>query len=412
MRENNLFCSKELRVYLENQESKMYEEISLIDANKLLNTSTEDLVQYCYKKYYIEAPQITESEIKVAQSEAKIDVRYDFNRFIEDKRYPVYVDGTIITFYVPYRGNAEIFECQPAKYYSLFPRAEVVEGELIITVPTTEHNEEKTRKAFNQEYELIQKYLVNANEQIDVFNGSLKGKASGRIESRKNKVLSDQGLVASLGFPLKRIEGAPVTYVVPEVARKIEPIFPKASIAPYVPEPTLDPKEYENILSIISGMVHVIERSPNAFKTMGEEELRQMLLVFLNGQYQGQATGETFNYSGKTDILIRHKDKNIFIAECKIWKGPEELIKAIDQLLGYTSWRDTKTAIIIFNRNKNTSLVLEKIPQAVKSHKNFKREVEYKHESGFRYVLGQNGDTNREIILTVLVFDVPSGELK
>jgi hypothetical protein len=47
--------------------------------------------------------------------------------------------------------------------------------------------------------------------------------------------------------------------------------------------------------------------------------------------------------SGKTDILIRDNDKNIFIAECKFWGGPKLFKETIDQLLGYTSWRDTKT---------------------------------------------------------------------
>jgi hypothetical protein len=37
--------------------------------------------------------------------------------------------------------------------------------------------------------------------------------------------------------------------------------------------------------------------------------------------------------TGKTDLLIRVADQPLFIGECKIWSGP-------DQLLGYTTWRD------------------------------------------------------------------------
>jgi hypothetical protein len=32
---------------------------------------------------------------------------------------------------------------------------------------------------------------------------------------------------------------------------------------------------------------------------------------------------EALNVSGKTDILIREHDENLFIAECKIWKARE-----------------------------------------------------------------------------------------
>ena len=82
-----------------------------------------------------------------------------------------------------------------------------------------------------------------------------------------------------------------------------------------------------------------IERSPRAFAGMKEEDLRLLLLVPLNGHFEGQATGETFNGEGKTDILIRERNKNIFIAECKFWHGAKSFTEAIDQLQRYTTWR-------------------------------------------------------------------------
>ena len=116
---------------------------------------------------------------------------------------------------------------------------------------------------------------------------------------------------------------------------------------------------YEYILSVLSSTAMFMERSPNTFKGMNEESVRDLFLALLNGHYEGQATGETFNYTGKTDILIRTEDRNIFIAECKFWSGPKGLTEALDQLLGYTAWRDTKTALLIFNRDRNMSTVLE-----------------------------------------------------
>jgi hypothetical protein len=86
------------------------------------------------------------------------------------------------------------------------------------------------------------------------------------------------------------------------------------------------------------------------------------------------------------------------------------LVETIDQLLGYVSWRDTKAAIIIFNRNKNFSRVKETIPDAVKAHPNFKRVVDDNGEGRSQYVLAHRDDKNREIILTVLAFDVPRGD--
>ena len=95
-------------------------------------------------------------------------------------------------------------------------------------------------------------------------------------------------------------------------------------------------------------MAVVMERSPKVFSNMDEETIRTHFLVQLNGHYQGQATGETFNSNGKTDILIRNDNQNVFIAECKFWKGKKGYLSTIEQLLGYVTYRDTKTAIFMF----------------------------------------------------------------
>jgi DNA-binding response OmpR family regulator len=165
--------------------------------------------------------------------------------------------------------------------------------------------------------------------------------------------------------------------------------------------------EYDHILQIVQNMGQAMERSPNAFKGMGEEDLRQHFLVQLNGQFAGRATGETFNYTGKTDILIRSNGKNVFIAECKFWTGPKGFAATIDQLLGYVNWRDTKTAILLFNRNRNFSYVLSKVPDIVKGHPCFKRQIGIEEETVFRYLFQRPDDPQREFQLAVLAFDIP-----
>lgn len=132
-------------------------------------------------------------------------------------------------------------------------------------------------------------------------------------------------------------------------------------------------------------MTLVMERSPSAFSTMDEEALRQHFLVQLNGQFDGQATGETFNLNGKTAISLREGSRSAFIAECKFWKGPKKIAEAIDQLLGYTAWRDSKTAILVLNRGTSTTTVLSGIREVCVAQPNLKRVVEGPHQSSFRY---------------------------
>ena len=242
---------------------------------------------------------------------------------------------------------------------------------------------------------------------MDQFNGQLEQQVGQLVRERKNKLLADAHMAGAIGIPIKRRDGMPTTYSVPVERRKPKIERPPASTGKFQPEPVLALEEYENILTIVRNMVRVMEQSPKAFEKMGEEDLRTHFLVQLNGQYEGRATGETFNFQGKTDILIREEDRNVFIAECKFWHGEKQFLETIDQLLSYLSWRDTKAAVFLFNRNANFSDVLTKIGEIVPKHKYFKRDLGKRGESEFRYMFSHPDDPNRELILTVLAFDVP-----
>ena len=154
-------------------------------------------------------------------------------------------------------------------------------------------------------------------------------------------------------------------------------------------------------------MSEVMERSPSVFNKLEEEHLRIHFLVQLNGQYEGEAMGEVFNLEGKTDILIRHKGNNLFIAECKFWHGRKEFFEAIDQLLGYISWRDTKTALILFNKNKDTSNVLKQIPHIIQQHPNFVKQQDYTKHNSFRFIMKNKNDSEKQFTLTIKLFDIP-----
>ncbi|MBM4265371.1 MAG: hypothetical protein FJ144_01955 [Deltaproteobacteria bacterium] len=74
-------------------------------------------------------------------------------------------------------------------------------------------------------------------------------------------------------------------------------------------EPGADDAIYEAILEVVERMAGVMERSPRAFSEMDEEALRTHFLVQLNGQFEWDATGETFNFTGKTDILVNYEGR-------------------------------------------------------------------------------------------------------
>ncbi len=85
----------------------------------------------------------------------------------------------------------------------------------------------------------------------------------------------------------------------------------------------------------------------------------------------------------------------------------EKMTETIDQVLGYSSWRDTKVAILIFNRNKELSKVLDSAKSTILEHGNCKRLIKAESETYSRYLFAHRDDRNREMTLSVLIFDVP-----
>ena len=405
---NLLFRAYDLGSVLAQQGQKLSNEVALLGEDRVLNTSPEDLCNYLVDKYTVEVAEIDESGINADYGDAKVDVSQRFEYAVLDRSRPLYITGTRLTFYVPFTGDQELFKCRPATFNLNPPRAIVRNGELVFTYERTTQDAPDIETEFERDRKNVKDHLGWIARDVAPFNSTIREKANQHITARREKLLQDRGLVERLGFPLRRREGAPATFVTPEVKRRIIPQPPQASMEPYKPEHALGMDDYEHILSVLSNMVMVMERSPRAFKGMVEEDLRMNFLVHLNGHYEGQATGETFNYEGKTDILIRAEGRNIFIAECKVWTGPSGLNEALDQLLGYTSWRDTKAALLVFNRDRKMSTVLSRIPEVVREHASYKADRTYASETGFRYVFGHRDDVNREMILTVLVFDVPA----
>lgn len=400
-----MFSKGELREYLENRKKEASAEIQQQDANYFLNVNPSDFAKYILQMYSLEPVVLDETKITVDQKEVQVDVSGDPNRWISRNR-PFYLTGTKVTYFIPFRGNPDLFEYRSSTY-NYNPPAGNVNGQVLeLSFDGVDISANQIKTEFERRLSDIRSWIGWVSNDVQHFNEQLLALVDEQTKTRRQKLLQDRGLVAELGFPMKKRENAPTTYAVPEIKRKMFP-RPEASVEAYKPEPALNMEDYNHILSVINNMAFVMERSPRAFQSMQEEDIRNHFLVQLNGQYEGQASGETFNYEGKTDILIRNQGKNIFIAECKFWKGAEALLETIGQILNYLSWRDTKTAILLFNRNKNFSAVLAQIPDIVKKHPNFRNRVEYKSETGFRFVLNQRDDKNRDLLLTIMAFDVP-----
>ncbi len=182
---------------------------------------------------------------------------------------------------------------------------------------------------------------------------------------RKARILNDRQVEDALGIPVRASSQArpPVP-----AHRSLVSLQTRVAQAGFVPEPVLADAIYEDVLQAVRAWATSLERSPATAAKLDEEELRDLLLGTLNGYWQGAAGGELFNGSGKTDILIRHNDRNAFIGECKVWHGPKAVADALDQLFSYLVWRDGKAALMMFIKTKDPSATIDALHAAVAAH--------------------------------------------
>lgn len=183
----------------------------------------------------------------------------------------------------------------------------------------------------------------------------------------------------------------------------LDPIFEDEAIS------AISNKAYFQIIDYIIRLGTDLEKFKELTKNFDEERFRDYFLPFLNSiSKHHNTTGETFNKIGKTDILITDQSgKNIFIAECKIWHGANEITNAIDQLLErYVTWRDEKVALIVFNKSvKKFSDVIERAIEAVTNHKHCEKLVGQRTESSASFIFKHPDDERRKINLELILFN-------
>ncbi len=320
-------------------------------------------------------------------------------------------DDQSVNVHVPFSGNRELFAYHPSSYPVLNVPVSIGQSSLTISTRLSRSKPEPQIETVKSEVLRIADCMKSLAEMARHHNERMRTLAKELIEARRARFAAQDSFLEKLSalVPIKRRDDE-VKQVMLPVERKQMPVIAQKTAGTISTEPAITFEAYEDILVVITAMVRVFERSPATFKLMDEEDLRTILLVALNGIYQGRATGETFNGGGKNDILIREGDKNVFIAECLIWEGPRYLQEKIDeQLLKlYATWRDSKLAVLIFNRNKNFSSVIAKMKEVCEAHPQRVRTLPYDHESGARYIFRRKDDPEREMYLTVLAFEVPA----
>jgi hypothetical protein len=192
------------------------------------------------------------------------------------------------------------------------------------------HNKDQIAQNVEGALNRIWETIGFKNEAIRAGNAELETMIKKELQARSNKIKESAdkifALTKKISIPLKKkaVVGAKPIRV------DEKPLITRLKPRPNLPEElVLDDARVKDIIEFLDGQAKNFETTPSAIKSLGEEDLRDLLLANLNSVFQGNATGETFSKRGKTDIYLKIDKGNILICECKIWGGPALYDKTI-----------------------------------------------------------------------------------
>ncbi len=405
------FRDNELRNVLANQYKNINKKIDDFSNEEVMANDLEILTENLYQEFYVDPITVDEEELgkrSIVQGKIKKYVDPIF-RFENEKEY-VDVDGIIARFYYPYHGNKNLFKCRASSFIlGVYPEITLSDGYLILEVERSlaemKGNNAKDRLMSTVQGELkeIEQGLELVNNDVIAYNNGLKKHISEALTKRKEKIQSFYDIARMFEVPIEKKEYVEKRVV---IERKIVPIAHKYSSEPYY---NVSDTDYKDILETIKHTLSTYERTPESYKFMQEEDLRNTLLGALNAIYKGNATGETFRRKGKTDICVEQESRAAFVAECKIWKGARALVNAIFQLDSYLTWRDCKTALIVFVRQKDFMKVLEKAKETLENIECMQSTKEV-DKNEFECVYTSSSHPGQLIKMRVMLFDLSYDE--
>ena len=339
------------------------------------------------------------------------------DRFRYDIRHggSIKVPGIAVTVQMPFTGEADLLYVRPSSMSLQAVYADVTKagadgiGWLTYSFTFNQHDADAER--IQQEIDSAVNFTIqtaqNQSGQLAQFERELQQALQTAVANRRSSLGGIHALAKSLDIPLTSKPGMPSLTPIP-VAKKVVRELPPVANAKQTNGFSITDEAYANILSAVRAQGRTFEKAPATFAKFDEEELRDVILGNLNTHFQGQATGETFRARGKTDICIEQDNRAAFVGECKIWRGAKELVAGLHQLLSYLTWRDCKTALVVFNKDRSGfSEILQKAPAALRECSDlFRGEAAQSEPGEWRMTFSAPGDDHRTITVQLMVYNL------
>jgi hypothetical protein len=382
----------------------MTNEIYETASDYLISVDREEYVAYLVDKYSMVPVRFAFLDVFVVPGEADVPAEQfpQMSAVARGRTYrkPVY------RYHLPYAGDQELLRAIPNPNTPIPCTIDIGADSVSFTIIDFYADPDRIKREAHRILGMIREQSEHLTHNIEDYVVKLWQKARYWFDRRRSEILEQQKVTNALGVPIGRRSSFPETFEVP-VVRKPIIVKPKAGPPLQAPEPVLDDSLYQEILQVIHDTGKAFERLPSTYTGKDEETLRDHFILVLEPRFESSTTSETFNKSGKTDILIRYQKSNVFVGECKFWRGLKQHHETIDQLLSYLTWRDSKAAIIYFMNTKAVIAPLRVIEETTCQHPCFVKSGGKREESWFDYAFHLPDDASRQVYVSILCFHFP-----
>jgi hypothetical protein len=386
--------------------SKIKEEIERKGKEYILGIDENDFINYLVNEYTLEPLEIYNESEEIEEPKIRREIRE--NNMLYRGRYEI--DIYEFTVKYSFSGNISLLKVRPNPYsYSLsLPQPEIIinKDKISFSFDLFKKDAEEFKREKSNHYSNTFNNLDNINKLATQWNQNLQSLVSLIFTTQKNKYLAENDFFAAINVKVN--ENTNSIFTVPTVKKKIIPQPQISTHQEFSSNPIIAQNTYEDILKVIYDFGKSMEKKPSTYKNKDEESLRDQFLLILETRYDAvTATGETFNRSGKTDILLKYANDgtNIFVAECKFWHGANEFQNAISQLFDrYLTWRDSKTALLMFVKNNDFTNVIQTIKVEAQKHPYFVKEKGNRGDSSFSYIFHLPKDKDKTVLFEIIAF--------
>ena len=400
--------------YFSDKSNALKKEIERMSDKDILSCDFEEWIEYLYSKYFVVKIVIFQENTRQSLDEVKIKKA----RFLRSSSYGddfIEIDGYRIRYTIYFDGESNLFDLQPSSRilmefpYSSFTRPIGEDcGKFVLEYNFTKDELDSNKDVkkyladnFDRDFKYYLTMLENLNNEADSYNNSLKNIISSALNKRIEKASSFRKLSMKLEIPMNLSSTAPNIKPIPLKRTNRTPSV-KPQSKPQKKEYCISHDDYSNINNIIITCGSAMEILAKSYWHNNEEELRDYILTTLATHYDN-TTGETFRKIGKTDIQIQFDSKAAFIGECKIWHGTKNFTEALQQLFNYSTWKDSKVSLIIFNKdNKSFTDILKNIKKWLGENTTSWNE----EKENVWYCKYFRTDMKKEIEICIIAFDI------